>query len=127
MKKLILFVLPILLFACSVCNVVKQTSIQEIQFGYGGGVAQSVTKYSLKPNGQLYMGQKVIGKVDKRQLLDIYKEAAAIENASIDSPSNTFSFINIVKSDTTVYYCWNILAPISIMELDKKLNNLLPK
>lgn len=127
MKKYILFLIAIIMSACSTCNVVKQTSIQKIQFGYGGGVTQSVTIYTLKPDGKLYKGQEIIKKVAKDDVLHIYEKATSLECNEINSPSNTFSFINIIKNDTSLYYCWNMIAPFPIMELDKELTNLLPK
>ena len=126
MKKLFLFLI-LTLTACSTCNVVKQTSIQEIQFGHGGGVAQSITKYSIKPDGCVYNGKDVIGKVGRSELISVYKDAASLDCEQFDLPSNTFSFIRIVKTDTTLYYCWNGVAPLPVMGLDSKLHNLLPK
>ena len=126
MKKRFLFLI-LTLSACSTCNVVKQTSIKEIQFGHGGGVAQSITKYSIKPDGYIYNGEVVIGKVKRSDLMSVYKDAASLDFNTYDLPSNTFSFIRIVKTDTTLYYCWNGVAPLPIMGLDTKLHNLLPK
>lgn len=127
MKKYMLYVIVILMSACSTYSVVKQTSIKEIQFGYGGGVTQSITRYTLKPDGKLYRGQEIIKKVAKDDVLHIYEKAASLECNEINSPSNTFSFISIIKNDTSLYYCWNMIAPFPIMELDKELTNLLPK
>lgn len=127
MKKYILFLIVILMSACSTYSVVKQTSIKEIQFGYGGGVTQSITRYTLKPDGKLYRGQEIIKKVAKDDVLHIYEKAASLDYNEIHSPSNTFSFINIIQNDTSLYYCWNIITPFPLMPLDKELNNLLPK
>ena len=127
MKKYILFLIVILMSACSTYSVVKQTSIKEIQFGYGGGVTQSITRYTLKPDGKLYRGQEIIKKVAKDDVLHIYEKAASLDSNEINSPSNTFSFINIIQNDTSLYYCWNIITPFPLMTLDKELNNLLPK
>ena len=84
--------------ACSTYSVVKQTSIKEIQFGYGGGVTQSITRYTLKPDGKLYRGQEIIKKVAKDDVLHIYEKAASLDCNEINSPSNTFSFINIIHA-----------------------------
>ena len=127
MKKYILFLIVILMSACSTYSVVKQTSIKEIQFGYGGGVTQSITRYTLKPDGKLYRGQEIIKKVAKDDVLHIYEKAASLDCNEINSPSNTFSVINIIQNDTSLYYCWNIITPFPLMTLDKELNNLLPK
>ena len=127
MKKYILFLIVILMSACSTYSVVKQTSIKEIQFGYGGGVTQSITRYTLKPDGKIYKGQEIIKKVAKDDVLHIYEKAASLDCNEINSPSNTFSFINIIQNDTSLYYCWNIITPFPLMTLDKELNNLLPK
>lgn len=127
MKKYMLYVIVILMSACSTYSVVKQTSIKEIQFGYGGGVTQSITRYTLKPDGKLYRGQEIIKKVAKDDVLHIYEKAASLDCNEINSPSNTFSFINIIQNDTSLYYCWNIITPFPLMTLDKELNNLLPK
>ena len=127
MKKYILFLIVILMSACSTYSVVKQTSIKEIQFGYGGGVTQSITRYTLKPDGKLYRGQEIIKKVAKDDVLHIYEKAASLDCNEINSPSNTFSFINIIQNDTSLYYCSNIITPFPLMTLDKELNNLLPK
>ena len=127
MKKLFILIVPLLSIACSICKVPKLSPIREVQFGNGGGVTQSITRYTLKPNGKLYKGQEIIAKIPKDDVVRIYTKAASLKEKDVNSPSNTFSFINIVKTDTMLYYCWNIVAPFPIMELDSELNNVLPK
>lgn len=126
MKKY-LFLIPLIFVACSSCNIAKRTSIQEIQFGHGGGVSQSVTRYVVKPDGRIYQGQDIIGKVNKKDLAHIYERAASVNCGSFNMPSNTFSFVYIIKNDTSLYYCWDGVAPLPLMDLDTKLHNLLPK
>lgn len=109
--------------ACSICK----TSIQEIQFGHGGGVTQSITRYIIKPNGKIYQGTDVISNISKKNLAEIYDKAASLNCEPFFMPSNTFSFIRIIKNDTTLYYCWDGIAPLPIMDFDTELYKLLPK
>lgn len=117
----------LIFFPCAACRVNKDIATKEIQFGYGGGVTESMYSYTLKANGQIYKGDDCLGKVGKKKTIDIYREADAINYPTINSPSNTFSYIKIIKSDTSLYYCWSVTAPLQISRLNSKLNNLLPK
>lgn len=127
MRKYLLFLIPVIFVACSTCNIAKQTSIQEIHFGHGGGVTQSIERYAVKPDGRIYQGKDVICKVNKKDLAHIYERAASVNCEPFNMPSNTFSFVCIIKNDTSLYYCWDGVAPLPIMVLDSELYKLLPK
>lgn len=127
MRKFFLVLLPLFLISCSTCKVAQSSAIKEIQFGHGGGVTQSVTRYTLKSNGCIYNGSKVLRKVRKDELATIYEKAASLNCEPFYSPSNTFSFIRIVKNDTTLEFCWNGIPPLCVMKLNTNLYNLLPK
>jgi len=125
MKKYFLFIVIILLSACATSKLTTRTDIKEIRFGYGGGVAQTVTHYNLHPDGSLYQNGQKINKVSKDKVKVVYDKADSLNYKSFDRPGNTFSYVHIVKEDTTLSYCWETVAAIPITNLFIELQNLI--
>lgn len=130
MKKvpyILLFAITVItVSACSTCKVVKVSPIQEIQFGYGGGVTQKVETYKLNRKGEIYKGEERITQISKKDLCDIYSQAETLGDP-FNKPSNTFSFIRIVTNEDVVYYCWDGITALPVTHMYLKLNKLLPK
>lgn len=118
----ILFIIAFLWQGCSVNKAIQQTEVQEITFGYGGGVTQDVTSYVIKSNGIVLYKDKIIRKIPKDELAEIYEDAANLGN-SFNHPQNTFSFIKVSKTNGESYYCWGDVTAIPIITLFAKLNN----
>ena len=126
MRTHIILILSLLLCSCSTCKVVKQSSIQEIQFGYGGGVTQKVETYKLNRKGEIYKGANRITRISKEDLCDIFSKVETL-GEPFNKPSNTFSFIRIITNEGVTYYCWDGIATLPITDMYLELNKLLPE
>lgn len=118
----ILLIVAFLWQGCSVNKAIQQTEVQEITFGYGGGITQDVTSYVIKSNGIVLQKDKIIRKIPKDELAEIYEDAANLGN-SFNYPQNTFSFIKVSKTNGESYYCWGDVTAIPIITLFAKLNS----
>lgn len=127
MKKIFSIIIVFLLCACSTCNVEKQSSIQEIQFGNGGGFTGAIITYSLKADGTLYMQEQRVKKISCDSLNTIYELAEQVPQEDFIHPGNTYSFIRLMSRDTVNYYEWSLSNKPNekIIELYTKLNNQL--
>lgn len=126
MRTYLLFLISILFCACSTCTVVRQSPIQEIQFGYGGGVTQKVETYKLNRKGEIFKGEERITRISQNDLCDIFSKAETL-GEPFNKPSNTFSFIRVITHEGVAYYCWDSIATLPVTTMYLKLNNLLPE
>lgn len=125
MKNIIFIILSALvLCSCSTCKIAKQSAINEINFGTGGGFTGRVISYSLKSDGTLLKNDKQISKLSCDSLNSILELAEQLPKENLVYPDNTYSFIQIVWSDTTYNYTWSLGHPLDekITELYIKLN-----
>ncbi len=130
MKKvpyiLLFAIIVITVSACSTCKVVKASPIQEIQFGYGGGVTQKVETYKLNRKGEIFKAKEKVAVVTKEELCDIFQQAANL-GKPINDPTNTFTFIRIVTNEGVEYYCWDGVSSLTLSRFYDKLANFLSK
>lgn len=110
--------------ACSTCKVAKLSSIQEIQFGSGGGFTGSVTTYTIKANGSLAKGNQPIRKISCDSLSSIFEQAELLPHENFVHPDNVYSFVRIITPSETYYYTWSMSKKPDkkVIDLYKKLN-----
>lgn len=127
MKNILPILIVFLFFACSMCKIAKQSSIQEIQFGNGGGFIGVETTYSLKADGSLWKQDRKIKKLSCDSLNTIYELAEQLPQEDYMHPGNTYSFIRLVSRDTMYYYTWTWenKPNFKIVELYTKLHKQL--
>ena len=127
MKKLLILPLLLTLCACSTCKVAKQSPINEIQFGNGGGFTGAVTTYTLKNDGTLWKQDDKIKKIPCDSISSIYELAEQLPKENFVHPSNTYSFVRIISSGNTHYYAWSFgnMPDKKVTELYQKLNKQL--
>lgn len=127
MKRYLLFIISILLCACSTCKVVKTSPVQEIQFGYGGGFTGAVTTYTLRKDGNLSPPDKKNIKLSCDSLSAILEIAEQLPKQNFVHPNNTYSFVRILSKDKTYYYAWSWgdMPDKKVIELYLKLNRQL--
>lgn len=121
-KLYILLICSLLFSACTATFAIRQSEVQLIEFGYGGGVTQNVTSFVINSDGIVQQKGKIIRKIPKRELSKIFEDAANLGN-SFNYPQNTFSYIRVTKTNTEYYYCWSEATSIPIITLFSKLNN----
>lgn len=118
----------VLLFtACSTCKVVKESPIQKIQFGYGGGFTGLVTSYELNADGSLLGQSKKITKLSCDSISAIFELAEQLPEQNYIRPGNMYSFVRIITKDKTLYYTWSWpnQPDNKVIELFNKLNTQL--
>ncbi len=108
-----LALLALLLFnACTYQRAIKQTGVQSISYGSGGGFTGAVVSYSLSLDGQLSktennstMPVKVIGTKNVKAL---FEEAAGLKDYTFNEPGNMYSFITIKTDTQSRYISWGM-------------------
>ena len=127
MKKCCLIYVTLVFLACSTCKVVKQSSIQEIQFGFGGGFTGAISTYTLHKNGTLSAKDMKDIKLSCDSLSAIFEMAEQLPKQNFIRPDNTYSFVRILYQNDTYYYAWSWgdLPNQKVIKLYLKLNNQL--
>lgn len=129
MKRIvyILVCFVLMLSACSICKVAKNSPVQEIQFGSGGGFTGAVTTYTIEKNGTLWIQDKKITKLSCDSISAIIEMAEQLPKQNFIQPDNTYSFVRIFTSDETYYYAWSWgnFPDKKVIELYLKLNKQL--
>ena len=127
MRKYLLVFIPVIFVACSTCKIAKQTYIQEIQFGTGGGFTGAVTTYTLKSNGKLLRQSDVISKAPCDSVNLFFELADQLPKEDFVRPGNTYSFVRVILRSGTYYYSWSIeeMPDEKVMDLFTKLHKLL--
>ena len=125
MKKILVFFVCVLA-ACSTCKVAKQSPIQEIQFGGGGGATSMYSKHIVNSNGEVFKNGNKLKKLTCQELSEIFDLAEQIDSPSVN-PGNASIYIAIVRKDTTISLIWDWHQhPDSLTnELYIKLNSIL--
>lgn len=127
-KFWIITVIAFMTIAMTSCGSSKPLAetyhITEIAFGYGGGFAGTVTRYVIKGDGKLYKDDAYLQAINKDEQSAIWKCASHV-SGGYNKPGNTFHFVRIVKDNETVYYCWELLPPQEIAELNKLVTKYL--
>jgi len=127
MRQLLFSLFTIMLCACSTCTVAKRFSIQEIQFGNGGGFTGAVETYTLRKDGRIITQNKKDIKLSCDSLRAIFELAEQLPKENFVHPENIYSFIRVSTKNETYYYAWSWgdLPDKKVIELYLKLKKQL--
>lgn len=128
MRHIFICLAAMLLVACSTtCKVAKNSPINEIQFGNGGGVTGLVTCYTVKADGSLWKEDKQIKTLSRDTLSSIYELVEKLPKENYVHPGNTYSFLRVHIHENVYYYTWSwdSLPDKVAVELFTKLNKQL--
>jgi hypothetical protein len=107
MKIYLLLLLSIFL-SCSANKAIVKTSIEEIQFGSGGGFTGKEIIYTLNSKGKLTEGGKDLKQIDLKKTLLLFKIAKKFKTYSFNEPQNMYSFIVIQSKDNKNRIVWGL-------------------
>lgn len=103
--------ITLLLFnACSYQRTIKQTGVQSITYGSGGGFAGTVVSYSLFADGQLSKTENSnpsqIKVIEAHRVKALFEEAGRLKDYTFNEPENIYSFITIKTDTQSRYISW---------------------
>lgn len=116
-KKILIYIAIIVaLFACKTKKCITNSAMSEslttisacrIEFGSGGGFANSVKSYTLYDDGTLLEGGRVVKQLSVDSISSVFILADSIKVDYV-APGNTYQFVNIYHSSDTVFCSWQI-------------------
>lgn len=106
--KIYLLLLLSIFISCSANNAIVKTSIEEIQFGSGGGFTGKEITYTLNSKGKLTEGGKDLKQIDLKKTLLLFKLAKKLKTYSFNEPQNMYSFIVIQSKDNKNRIVWGL-------------------
>lgn len=122
-----LVILILVISACNTSKAVKETSINQIKFGSGGGVTGEVNGYTLNEEGKiLNENQSQVAKVKKAKLVELFREGKSLLSYELNSPQNMYYFIEIYGLNDTNRLIWGLESRSvdeRVKTLYKKLNS----
>lgn len=119
-----LVILIIVISACNTSKAVKETSINQIKFGSGGGVTGEVNGFTLNDDGKLLnKNQTQIAKVKKAELVELFHEGKSLLSYELNSPQNMYYFIEIYGLNDTNRLIWGLES----RSIDEKVQKLYQK
>lgn len=109
MTKHLLFLMVLISFSCSTPQkTIDKSSIEQIEFGGGGGVTGQETVFTLTDESQLYENKEFIKKIDFKKTADIFKKAIKFKDFDYQKPGNIYSFIRIQTGSKSNSITWTI-------------------
>ncbi|MFZ4412010.1 MAG: hypothetical protein ACOYOV_02920 [Bacteroidales bacterium] len=122
--KIYTLLICLILSSCVTGKIATKTSIEEIQFGYGGGFTGEFKTFTLTANCKLYEKNKELKKVDAKIGLEIFKKAEELKEYIMNEPGNMYSFIEFKTKDKTNRIVWaygSIKVDKNVIDLQNKL------
>lgn len=110
MGRLLPLIALLLFNACSYQRAIKQTGVQSITYGSGGGFTGTVVSYSLSADGQLSKTENSnpvqIKVIEARRVKALFQEAGRLKDYTFNEPENIYSFITIKTDTQNRYISW---------------------
>lgn len=86
------------MFSCSVAKKISSTGMAEITFGSSGGFTGKSMEYKLMANGDLMLNREFLRKVDKHEVLEIFREAHSFMGYDYQNFHNMNVYISLRDS-----------------------------
>ncbi|MFZ4400932.1 MAG: hypothetical protein ACOYO1_12925 [Bacteroidales bacterium] len=122
--KIYTLLICLILSSCITGKIATKTSIEEIQFGYGGGFTGEIKTFTLSANCKLFEKNKELKKVDAKIVLELFKKADELKEYTLNEPENIYSFIELKTKDKRNRIVWaygSIKVDKNAIDLHNKL------